>query len=266
MRVLCSECEIICEESVFPGGEVHVKILNPDEVLCRAIHIIAILKNSDDIFKLLVITDALKREGATGITLNIPYLPYARQDRVCNRGEALSLRVMCDLINSQNYEKVHISNAHSDVALALINNVRHESAYVPRCAMANSVLVAPDSGSLKKVSSIADLEGIPFIRADKRRLRDGAWETTVYSEHVGNKNLLIVDDICDGGKTFVELAKKLKPLTNGEVNLYVTHGIFSKGMVPFSGLIDKVYCSYPWIFEDIFEEEGFFNVNERLAP
>jgi ribose-phosphate pyrophosphokinase len=64
-----------------------------------------------------------------------------------------------------------------------------------------------------------------------------------------NKRFLIVDDICDGGRTFTELAKVLKKWTDMPVDLYVTHGIFSKGMSVFDGLIDNIYCANPW-FED----------------
>jgi ribose-phosphate pyrophosphokinase len=65
----------------------------------------------------------------------------------------------------------------------------------------------------------------------------------VYSEHVRDHNFLIVDDICDGGRTFIELAKVLRPLTNGSIFLYVTHGIFSQGLDVFKGVIDHIYTA-----------------------
>ena len=52
--------------------------------------------------------------------------------------------------------------------------------------------------------------------------------------------------ICDGGRTFVELGKKLKELGATKVNLHVTHGIFSKGKDVFEGTVDEVYAKYDW--------------------
>jgi ribose-phosphate pyrophosphokinase len=64
---------------------------------------------------------------------------------------------------------------------------------------------------------------------------------THYSDDkVRNAVILIVDDICDGGRTFIELAKKLRPMTTGKIKLLITHGIFSKGIEVFDGIIDEV--------------------------
>lgn len=181
--------------------------------------------------------------------------PYSRQDRVCNPGEALSTAVMANLINAQKYKRVHIVDSHSDVALALINNVNH----LPQWGIVSTelrqkiqpsidkglILVAPDAGALKKVMESSKKLGIPFVRADKTRdPKTGAITgTVVYSEHVGNSDFLILDDICDGGRTFVELAKVLRPLTNGRILLYVTHGLFTQGTAVFDGVIDHVYVA-----------------------
>jgi len=70
------------------------------------------------------------------------------------------------------------------------------------------------------------------------------------------KNVLIVDDICDGGRTFIELARVLENYNEANsVDLYVTHGIFSKGLGVFDGLIDKIYTPNSWI-----EEQGILTI------
>jgi ribose-phosphate pyrophosphokinase len=65
-------------------------------------------------------------------------------------------------------------------------------------------------------------------------------------EELAKKDFLIVDDICDGGRTFIELAKVLRPWTTGKIYLYVTHGIFSNGLDVFNSLIDGVYTANPF--------------------
>ena len=86
-------------------------------------------------------------------------------------------------------------------------------------------------GLSKKLWNYQVLVAFPHIRADKKRDPSNGeiTGTVVYSEHLGSQDVLIVDDICDGGRTFIELAKELRHLTTGRIYLYVTHGIFSKG-------------------------------------
>lgn len=69
--------------------------------------------------------------------------------------------------------------------------------------------------------------------------------TEVYGD-VKDKVVLIIDDICDGGRTFIELGKVLKERGASKVILYVTHGIFSQGKQVFEGIIDEVYAKHDW--------------------
>jgi ribose-phosphate pyrophosphokinase len=241
----------------FSGGEVQVRLL--DSVNNSELNIFGNITSSDEILELMLLVDALRRlaEYPLQINLNLPYLPYARQDRVCAPGEALSLRVMCDLINSLNFASVTVWDVHSDVALALLNNVRctpatifipRIQAFMPIFSNNNCVLVAPDAGAAKKTWAAAKYLGLSMVQAEKVRSTDDGsiTGTVVHSAHIGSKCFLILDDICDGGRTFIELARVLRPLTNGNIYLYVTHGIFSKGLDVFDGLIDHIFTSNPF--------------------
>lgn len=241
------------ESLVFPGGEVQIRVQAAKVEPADKLRITALLNNSQAIMELLLLTDALKRvaKGAP-IELVCPYFPYARQDRVCAPGEALSARVMADLINAQGYSEVEIWDPHSDVTGALVDRIRIVSPleFVRRLELFNGsqkppMLVAPDAGSLKKVASIAKELSLDWIRADKSRdPRTGKITgTVVYSSPVGDRDVLIVDDICDGGRTFIELAQALRPLTTGRIMLYVTHGIFSAGVEPILKDIHSIYTA-----------------------
>lgn len=236
---------------IFSGGEIQVKVDGLYGV--RALTILAHLQSSDDILTLVMTTDAIRRKYGSKVPLKLicPYLPYARQDRVMQPGEAHGLRVMCDLINSLEFDSVTVWDVHSDVALALLNNVTNieQHRFVSLIPLEHDfVLVAPDAGAIKKTFATSKALGVGMVRADKTRSTvDGSITgTTVYSDHIYNKDFLIVDDICDGGRTFTELAKELRPLTNGRVLLYTTHGIYSKGFAPFEGLIDRLYVANPF--------------------
>jgi ribose-phosphate pyrophosphokinase len=232
---------------VFPGGEVWVRF---EHALPRAVTITAHLSDAQGVMRLLMITDAARRAGADQIDLKMPYVPYARQDRVSLAGESLSIRVFADLVNAQQYRYVEVWDVHSDVTAALLNHC----IVVPTSTLIASALskrtdrttlVAPDAGSIKKVESIAKRYDLPMIRADKTRdpLTGKLSGAVVYpSGDARHTDFLIVDDICDGGRTFITLEQKLREFTTGRVELYVTHGIFSAGFDVLKSL-DKIYVA-----------------------
>lgn len=246
------------ESFTFSGGEVQVKIdgtFSPDD----SVTIQASLESSNDIMALLMTTDAIRRRfGAnTPIKLVCPYLPYARQDRVMNAGEALGIRVMCDLLNGLRFDSIEVWDIHSDVPLALLDRVVHyeQKMFVQRIPVntPDVIYVAPDAGAMKKVLASAKAYGREMITAQKVRDTETGdiTGTQVHYSGSSDRDFLILDDICDGGRTFTELAKELKKITSGKVYLYVTHGIFSKGFDPFEGLIDHIYVANPFKTVDL---------------
>lgn len=234
---------------IFPGGEVGVKLDIKESVAYIAktgffaphIYqtIVARIQNSAHVMELVMVVNALRKLDNTPIRVVLSYVPYARQDRFCDLGESFSLKAFAEIINSLNLDKVIVIDPHSDVTGAVFNNVE----IISQLQVINSwsnfikeamgcVLVSPDAGSNKKTFELAKyFSHSRFIRCDK--LRDMATgnikETIVYENDLSGCNTMISDDLCDGGKTFIELAKVLKAKGAKSVNLYVTHGIFSKG-------------------------------------
>jgi ribose-phosphate pyrophosphokinase len=243
----------------FSGGELQVRVAVEGLALAPgSVTLSADLHSSDDIMELILTVDALRRELPAGTPFHLvcPYLPYARQDRVCAPGEALSVSVMTDLINLCGFHSVKLWDVHSDVSLALLRRVInvHQKDFVSLVHWdPGTILVAPDAGARKKTAEVAKLLGLQMITADKTRsVETGAITSTVVHfdgipvEELAKKDFLIVDDICDGGRTFIELAKVLRPWTTGKIYLYVTHGIFSNGLDVFNSLIDGVYTANPF--------------------
>ena len=225
------------EQFTFPGGEPHIKILSQN---LQDAHIaISIRLNSfEAVGRLLVAVDALKRMGIRSFELLLPYFPGARQDRLMVSGEPLTVHVYAHLINQLGAQKVTLFDPHSDVAPALLDRceVLDNVWFVKRCLtyIGQPVkLVAPDGGALKKIYHLSQqLGGLPVVICSKHRDaqtgRLSGFE--VHSEDLAGKACLIVDDICDGGGTFIGLAEKLKATGAGPLYLAVSHGIFSKGM------------------------------------
>ena len=255
IKLFIGQVEMPFKHFLFSGGEVQVQIPANLENPWKHCTIEAKIHNSNDIMILLNLTNAARMLwGGCEIDLILPYVPYSRQDRVCAEGESLALKVFCDIINLQNYNSVTIYDPHSDVTPALLNNciVKEQWEFIDKIELLQShvILVSPDTGSLKKIFKVAQKCGFKdVVRADK--IRDVATgkitETVVYSEHVGDKDFFIVDDICDGGMTFIQLAKELKKLTTGDIYLYTTHAILSKGFAPLHEAgITHLYTANCW--------------------
>jgi len=255
------------ETFVFPGGECHVQlgeINNPE--LVQSILIKAPLQNSNDIFTFFLLCDVLRYKFVwANIEVVIPYLPYARQDRNTTSNSPFSLKVFLQTLASvteSRIDKITIWDPHSNIAEVLMSD--SNVTFVPqwellekfdlvKLACNNATLIAPDVGSIKKIEKIASMWSRPFIFANK--VRDSSTGKITHIEVYGEglpERVFIIDDICDGGATFVELAKVLKSKGAKYVGLYVTHGIFSKGFEVFNGLIDEIYTTQsfpqPWMY------------------
>jgi ribose-phosphate pyrophosphokinase len=222
----------------FPGGEIGVKI---DRT--KAYDTInANLRSSDDIMMLMLLVDAMRRANIEVKGLNLLYIPYSRQDRVCNPGESLSIKVFCDMINSLNLPSVYIFDPHSDVTPALLNNctIKGLDYLLADFPLDEYTLICPDQGGVKRIEKLKR----PFIAAHKQRdPSDGKIINLTIPNARSFKpdeKLLIIVDICDGGRTFTELAKLLRGMGAQHIDLYVTYGIFSQGFDVFKGLINNI--------------------------
>lgn len=258
MYLICDHQRFNVETFLFNGGEVSVKV-PPEIQSANKIRIVSLIRNSNDLIALLMANDAVRRVNPSAeVSASIPYVPYARQDRVCNPGESLSIKVVADLINSCNFHEVFIADPHSDVTPALINNVyvyeqhhivENRWTVIGKRELDNPILVSPDAGANKKTMKLAQTLGMEsFIRADKiRDVSNGKITgTVVYCDDLKGRDVLMVDDICDGGYTFIKLAEALKEKGAGKIGLAVTHGIFSKGKEVLFEHIDQIYSEYDW--------------------
>lgn len=234
----------------FSGGECHVNIAEID--IDEVTEVLAYLHNSNDVMCLMMIVDAIKRKKInTKINLTIPYFPYARQDRVCNSGEAFGVAVMADMINSLGCNSVTIYDPHSCVVSKFLKNciVVTQAEIIKQTIMSsiirnkNLILVAPDIGAENKTRDIANMLNLEAIYCKKNRnIKTGRIDSVYVPEGISGKDVIIVDDICDRGGTVIELAKALKKREANLLYLYVTHGIFARGLDVLKNYFEHIYC------------------------
>lgn len=213
----------------------------------------------------------------TRISLDMPYIPNARQDRVKSAEDVFTLKYFAEFINWLGFDSVHVLDPHSSISEALFDNlvILSPKKYIESAikAVAKEVggvdLIAffPDEGAMKRYSSQAEL---PYAFGVK--MRD--WRTgkiqglSVIDNGVGvaGKNVIIIDDISSKGGTFYHSAKKLKELGANKIFLYITHceeTIFH-GAVFESGLIEKVFTTDS-IFGTKAEQAAFtFRVSDKI--
>jgi len=171
--------------------------------------------------------------------LTIKYLPYGRQDKEVSNTSTFALRTFATLLNSLHFSHVTIIDPHSIIATDLIKN--SEAKYPIEDVMKIAYLLKidlfcyPDKGAYLKYTGFPNIQNeiydYPCITCNK--VRNQSTGEILSNELIGdvkNKNVLIVDDICDGGMTFIKTAELLYAAGAKEVNLFVSHGIFSKGL------------------------------------
>lgn len=247
------------ESFTFSGGEEHVSVPIISWVDTGVINVFARVQSSKSLAQLLLVSEVLNRKAFGTRNLTIPYFPYARQDRVTVENGAFSLEAIGSLIGNLGYRTVTSYDLHSDVTKSYVKGlievtqldiIKGNVGLLEWVKENRPIILAPDKGAAHKSFLIAQHLGLPLLQATKIRDPETgklSHFTVESGEKVANENVLICDDICDGGGTFVELAKILKNLGAKHIVLYVTHGIFSKGYDVFEGLIDRLYSTDTFI-------------------
>lgn len=213
---------------------------------------------NDDIMALAFVRNALRTQyPLANLHLELPYIPYARQDRAVNPGEAAQLKVIGDLINGMDFATVHAVDAHSIVAAACINRLYVTDQYDVfngvRQSFRETYIVAPDQGASKKCEEFAKRVGAAGVITCEKK-RDFKNNSKIIGFRViyevpEGADLLVLDDLCDKGGTFLAVAAELRKHNPERLDLAVTHGLFTHqdAVKPLLQVFDKVFTSNSYI-------------------
>ena len=245
----------------FSGGERHVQLSDKKPKRCPFMTIEAKVTSPSDFIDLCLLLDAIKwAYNDSKIELTIPYLPYSRQDRVCAPGQAFSLKWAVHSLFHANASisqirtwDIHNPKADLDDFGLIVNDPIEE---LIRDILVkefqdeeNLVIVAPDGGAVGRASAYKTKvhQNSQFLVCDKNRDpntgRITGYRLGAHPHKIVNRDCLIVDDICDGGMTFNLCTKALKDAGARSVYLFVTHGIFSKGLKELKKNIDHIWTT-----------------------
>lgn len=247
--------------SQFPDGQQSIDIIS--HVENANIQIASRMNSFRDVELIVAANQTLKGLGAKTVSLYVPYFLGARSDRKFQTTATNYLKnVICPIINLQQFDVVQVLDPHSDVLEACLNNFQKINNYAvveyaltdidnKSGAQERIVLVSPDAGAYKKIFDVAqefDIRNI--VTAMKHRdIKTGKITQTEVpnlpvSTTEAELKYVIVDDICDGGRTFIELAKAIRSQRpDAKIYLIVTHGIFSNGYAELGEYFEQMYTT-----------------------
>ena len=191
---------------------------------------------NERLMELLIALNALKLSSAAAIYAIIPYFGYARQDRKAKPRQPITAKLVADLLESAGASRVVTFDLHAAQIQGFFNFPVDDLTIIPMLGKyfldngydaSNTVVVSPDHGGVKRARTMAEILGTPIAIIDKRRPKPNEVEATTIIGSVEGMNCVIVDDICDTGKSLVAAASLLKE--NGALDIIValSHGVFS---------------------------------------
>ena len=213
------------------------------------------LISNDDIIALALVKDVIDNKYVNVKTiLKIDYMMYQQDDRRFKTKESFGLKVISNFINTMKWDKVEIFHPHSDKVEFIDNCIITSNQSFVEAAILDvrsytfnrfPYWVIPDSGAFKtQFKQIENIEYLNFITCMKSRNHEtGDIETVVNVDDLSGQVCFIVDDICLGGRTFIQIAQKLREKNCGELYLIISHGIFNQGIEHLLEHFDYIYTT-----------------------
>jgi ribose-phosphate pyrophosphokinase len=187
------------------------------------------------IIQLLMIIHKCKKDNASKITVIIPYMAYARQDKAFLEGEIISVGVLAQLIENFGVNEVITVDIHNEVSLSYFSiNTKNVTAipilaeYIKnKVTLDKSFIISPDTGGIKRANKFAQLLNLPILCLKKKRDRETGCVSI--DENIGMKvagmNAILVDDMISTGESIVKACKVLKKQKIGNITVSCTHAI-----------------------------------------
>jgi ribose-phosphate pyrophosphokinase len=249
----------------YPGGEVQVRLTESAAMLvknpvCEKVIVVARITDGD-ITPVAQLLDAVRGATSAPIKLVLPYLPYGRADRRFTLGDSHGLGVFASLLNFMDHGELVTLDAHSPKAGVFFRAFTDIS---PKPIIQQVLNQIPGSTNILLPDKGAARYGFNAETCSKvRDPKTGKLSGFVVPDPNGflADNILIIDDICDGGGTFVGIAEALRKAgVEQDLFLYVTHGIFSKSLSPLKQYFKHVYTTDSFRTADSYGEPGFLTV------
>jgi ribose-phosphate pyrophosphokinase len=218
----------------FSDGEVSVNIWES----VRGVDVYIIQSTcepvNDNLMELLIMIDAVKRASAGRINAVIPYYGYARQDRKAKARDAITAKLVANLLMAAGADRVLTMDLHAnqiqgffDIPVDHLIGMPIIAHYFMKKNMEDVVIVSPDHGSVPRARNMAEYFNCPIAIVDKRRPEPNKSEIMNIIGDIEGKNCIILDDMIDTAGTITNAANAIKDLGAKAVYAGATHAVLS---------------------------------------
>lgn len=257
----------------FPNQELYIKLQT--KVAYKDCLIIGSIAPPDEqLILFLFLAHTLKKELATKITALLPYLAYARQDKI-KKGESLVTAAIGEIFQASHINEVVTIDVHSKrvedlfpLPILDLSPARIFAQEIKKLKLNNPAFVSPDEGAIERNKKVRDELGLKTEIAYMTKLRTPRGVSSVLHGRV-NPNVVIIDDILDTGGTLLACCRILKSRRVQNIHIFVTHGLFTgnKWQELFDLNIRKIYCtdSVPQVYNLRLEKLKILSIKSILS-
>ncbi|ADI32316.1 ribose-phosphate diphosphokinase [Staphylothermus hellenicus] len=242
------------QTKIFPDGEYYVRIKKPELIHGNKVAIINTMypRQNDSLLETLMLIDAARKAGAKHVVVIIPYLAYARQDKVFLEGEPVTASIVVKMIRMVGADALVVVDIHSVKTLEDFNgkalNVLVSDKLVEKALniLNNPVVIAPDKGALHRAKYAAEKHGLEYDYLVKRRDRITGEISIMPKElRIDGRDIVIIDDIISTGGTIASAARILQSQGARKIIVAATHGLFIGNALEKirSAGIEKIYTA-----------------------
>ncbi len=235
----------------FSDGEIGVEF--QESIRGRSVFLIqSTYAPSDNLMELLLMIDAAKRASAYKVIAVMPYYGFARQDRKDRPRVAIGSKLVANMLTAAGADRVVTMDLHApqiqgyfDIPVDHLDSSAIFIPYIENLNLKNLTFAAPDVGSANRIREISTYFECEMVICDKHRKRANEIASMVVIGDVTDRDIVLIDDICDTGGTLAKSAGLMKEKGARSVRALCTHPVLSGNAyenIQNSALEELVVC------------------------
>ncbi len=218
---------------VFSDGEIGVEF--EESIRGRSVFLVqSTFSPTDNLMELLLMIDAAKRASAYKVIAVIPYYGYARQDRKDKPRVAIGSKLVANMLTAAGADRIVTMDLHApqiqgyfDIPVDHLESSAIFIPYIENLNLQNLTFAAPDVGSANRIREIASYFEVDMVICDKHRKRANEIASMVVIGDVTDRDIVLIDDICDTGGTLAKSAALMIQKGARSVRAFCTHPVLS---------------------------------------
>ena len=230
----------------YPDGGIYAEVEDFSNPL-----IVEKINSYEDLFFIKSLKEVCDYNGVKGVELFIPCMFQQQHDRRFKENQSFELKIVADFINSCNFDRVYVFHPHSDATQISLNNVRiiDNSEFIKKVlADINTVpvLLSTDGGSYKwinKLADVIDFQGEVYGASKSRDAITHKLTQLIDRKDFEGRDVLVCDDLCVFGGTFLGLSAMLRERNVGKLYLAVSHITVQNPNHALDTAFDRIYTT-----------------------